>query len=132
MNPSRLAVIRVLGAAAILGAATAHASNRIGGIRVEPAKATAGAVVTIIVSSDVSDVGHCGFAVEFGDGGVQNIRVSNKDGIFPKTLKHVYAKPGTYTVRAVGDRMAPLPACLGSVTAKVNVVAAPPPRPARR
>ena len=73
----------------------ARGGERITGLTVDPATASVGRSVTIVVEG----VGTCGYRLEYGDGNHED-----RTRLLPDRLRHVYNAPGSYllTVAASG------------------------------
>lgn len=82
------------------------------------------AVVRFNVSGTAAPSDRCGYFVEYGDGAAGDSRVIEREsGRFNRTHERTFTKPGTYTVRASGRNVKTTPACIGSATTTVSVIA---------
>ena len=98
----------------------------IGAIKVEPSPARAGQEVRITISAEGEAPGFCGMEVNFGDGSEKRkVKIGSDNNKFPVTLAKTYVKPGTYTIKADGQKITTHLKCLGKATAQL-VVEAPP------
>jgi hypothetical protein len=96
-------------------------SGGIGAIKVEPSPARAGQEVKITISAEGEAPAFCGMEVDFGDGSEsRNIKISSDHNKFPVTLTKIYAKPGSYRVKAEGKKITTHLKCPGK--AKVGLV----------
>lgn len=90
-------------------------------IKVEPALVKVGQPVKITLVGEEGASQNCGVRVEFGDGDGTDIKISSKEGFFPRTLSKTYAKPGTYAISAKGKRVTTHFGCAGEASAKLTV-----------
>lgn len=81
------------------------------------------AVARFVVSSDGSDSSDCGVWVNYGDGDSPDTRVvGRRDGPFPRTFTHTFARAGQFAVTAKGERVKQVAGCGGTASATINVV----------
>lgn len=100
------------------------AAQRLTELKVEPAAAKPGEQVSVIAQFDISKGLNCNVRVRFGDGKQDDFKV-NQEKDATMVLKHVYDKPGAYTVDVEPRRALPLLGCMGEqLHAKVAVAAA--------
>jgi hypothetical protein len=98
----------------------------IGAIKVEPSPARAGQEVRITISAEGDAPTFCGMEVNFGDGSAKRkVKIGSDNNKFPVTLTKTYDKPGTYTIKADGQKITTHLKCLGKTTTQL-VVEAPP------
>ena len=88
---------------------------KIDSITFSPSPAKAGQPVKVTVNSDEVDANaNCGLTVHYDDGSSEPPqRVGGKDPNFPRTFEHIYAKPGSYKVKAEGQRAMSSLGCMG-------------------
>ena len=103
----------------------AFATNKIEGVKIEPASIKAGSSVTITVTGDETQGNNCGLRINYGDGDGLDVKIVNKDQ-FPRTFTKTYTKPGTYTVSAEGKKVTTHFGCTGNAKATLVVEALPP------
>lgn len=91
-----------------------------------PSPAKAGQQVKITVTADDAEGNSmCGLKVHFGDGTSNPPqRVGGKDPGFPRTFEHTYTSPGSYNIKAEGERAMNAFGCLGEKTETLVVEAA--------
>lgn len=81
------------------------------------------AVARFVVSSDGGDGSDCGVWVNYGDEDSPDTRVvGRRDGPFPRTFTHTYARAGQFTVTARGERVKQTAGCGGTASTTINVV----------
>jgi hypothetical protein len=98
----------------------------IGAIKVEPSPARAGQEVKITISAEGEAPTFCGMEVNFGDGSEKRkVKIGSADVKFPVTIAKTYDKPGTYNIKADGQKITTHLKCLGKATTQL-VVEAPP------
>ncbi len=98
----------------------------IGAIKVEPSPARAGQEVKITISAEGDAPTFCGMEVNFGDGSAKRkVKIGSDNNKFPVTIAKTYDKPGTYTIKADGQKITTHLKCLGKTTTQL-VVEAPP------
>lgn len=101
-------------------------SGGIGAIKVEPSPVRAGQEVKITISAEGEAPAFCGMEVNFGDGSEKRkVKIGSEHHKFPVTLTKTYDKPGTYTIKADGQKITTHLKCLGKTTTQL-VVEAPP------
>ena len=114
-----------------LGFALAFASTlalaqqgSIGAIKVEPSPARAGQKVKITISAEGDAPTFCRMEVNFGDGSAKRkVKIGSDNNKFPVTLTKTYDKPGTYTVKADGQKITTHLKCPGKTTTQLVVEA---------
>lgn len=105
-------------------------SGGIGAIKVEPSPARAGQEVKITISAEGEAPAFCGMEVNFGDGSEKRkVKIGGDHHKFPVTLTKTFDKPGTYTIKADGQKITTHLKCLGKATTQLVVEA--PPSPAK-
>jgi hypothetical protein len=93
-------------------------------LKAEPASAKPGEPVSITATFDISKGLNCNVRFSFGDGATENQKV-NQEKDARLTVRHSYAKPGSYTVKVEPKTALPTLKCLGSnQQTVVQVVAA--------
>ena len=98
----------------------------IGAIKVEPSPVRAGQEVKITISAEGEAPTFCGMEVNFGDGSEKRkVKISSGHEKFPVTIAKTYDKPGTYTIKADGQKITTHLKCMGKATTQL-VVEAPP------
>lgn len=97
----------------------------------DPPTPIAGQEVKITVGTDGEPPTFCGMIVRFGDGSESNVKISSSHEQLPLTLGKVYAKSGSYKIKAEGKKVTSHLPCLGSVEQKLVVAAAPAPAAAK-
>ncbi|HTT36410.1 MAG TPA: hypothetical protein VMH32_01930 [Burkholderiales bacterium] len=73
----------------------------------------------------------CELALDFGDGAPEAIHTFMDGGVRKALVKHVYSKPGTYTVVARGAARGTGRACEGERRVSLVVIGEPAPEPAK-
>ncbi len=124
----RNTLARIIAAAFLgIGAAGALAANITGidssaaNVRLDSGAATVR--FTVRGASDPAD--NCGYYVEYGDGKAPDTRVVGQgEGLFPRTHDRTFTAPGTYTVKASGQRVKATMGCNGEASTVVTVVPA--------
>lgn len=108
-----------------LPSAGALAAPAIADIVAAPSPARAGQPVKVTVGAGNADNAICGLTVHWDDGQSERPqKVGDKWGGFPRTFEHTYAKPGTYKIKAEGQRAGTFLACGGEATTTLVVEAA--------
>ena len=122
--------IRIQLASAVLLAGVAGVALAADIATIQPSAATVRlddgrpAVVRFNVSGTAGPNDRCGYFVEYGDGAAGDSRVIEREsGRFNRTHERSFSKPGTYTVSASGRNVKTTPACIGSATTTVSVIA---------
>lgn len=112
-----------------LAAQTSQAADmfsrpEISSLTVSPATAVIGEPAILKIDGNKNGTMDCAISVEYGDGTQEFIEVHQG---LPKEVQHVYAKPGTYTAKAIGVDHNNVNNCKGqaSTTFKVSGVRAP-------
>lgn len=106
--------------------------GEIRGVRVEPAVAKAGVEVKITVLGDEAPANFCGFRIEYGGGEPsQDVKISKKDGVFPKVLTKKFNNPGAYNIAVKGKTVTTHPPCEGDAKTVLTVEAAPAAKPGK-
>ena len=124
MKSNRYALRLAALSAVVALAAQPVTAQTLTSIKVEPASAPVGQPVTLTALFDISKGLNCNVRVRFGDGAQDDFKV-NQEKDATMIMKHVYQKPGSYTVDVEPRRKLPLPGCLGEqLHAQVAVVAA--------
>lgn len=99
-------------------------SGGIGAIKVEPSPARAGQEVKITISAEGEAPTFCGMEVNFGDGSEKRkVKIGSDHHKFPVTIAKTYDKPGTYTIKADGQKITTHLKCLGKTTTQLVVEA---------
>lgn len=84
------------------------------------------ATVKFTVSGEAEESDNCGYWVEYGDGQSPDTRViSQREGLFPRSHERTFTQPGTYAVKARGQRVRTTLGCLGEAAATITVSAPP-------
>jgi len=102
----------------------------IAGITIEkitatPSPAKAGQPVQITVDAANATEGVCGVGLKWGDGNREKAeKVGGGHKTFPLTFQHTYAKPGSYAIKAEGERKDTYLGCLGKAKLIIVVEAA--------
>ena len=101
-------------------------SGGIGAIKVEPSPVRAGQEVRITISAEGGAPEFCGMEVNFGDGSEKRkVKIGSGHQKFPVTLTKTFNKPGTYTIKADGQKITTHLKCAGKATTQLVVEAAP-------
>ncbi|MFM9967046.1 MAG: hypothetical protein ACKVQK_01395 [Burkholderiales bacterium] len=120
--------LMTLTAFAVAFFSNAHAAGNVTGI--EPSVATAvlqngKATIKFTVSGTADEGDNCGLYIEYGDGDSPDTRIINqKEGMFPRTFEHNFTKPGTFSVKAIGQRVRQTFGCNGKAATSVTITAA--------
>jgi hypothetical protein len=102
----------------------AFASPSVESVTVTPSPAKVGQAVKLTISAKDAADGICGLDVWWGDGNRDKPKkMGGQHGVFPITVEHTYNKPGTYTIRANGNRAGNYLGCVGEATANLTVEA---------
>lgn len=106
----------------------AFGAMRISSVTFSPSPAKAGQPVKVTVNADdVDGNSSCGLTIHYDDGSSESPqRVGGKDPNFPRTFEHIYAKPGSYKVKAEGERAMTSLGCVGDKVETLVVEAAAP------
>lgn len=112
--------------AGVLLSASVYAEGGISGIEIQSASVQAGTEATMVIQGDDQST-YCGLTVDFGDGEIRNVQISEKDGKFPRRITKTYEKAGAYPIIADGKFLAtafpPFLPCAGKATAAITVTA---------
>ena len=103
------------------------AGAKIDSVTFSPSPAKVGQPVKITVNADDAESNvMCGLTVHYDDGTSEPPqRVGGgKDPNFPRTFEHTYAKPGSYKVKAEGERAMTALGCMGEKIEMLVVEAA--------
>ena len=92
-----------------------------------PVGAAVGKPVKFTVRAGSMPSNWCGFKVDFGDGDVRHVKVSNLGGagdhLFPVALEKTFQRAGTFDVKVEGIRVTTRPPCPGGASARIQVSA---------
>ena len=92
-------------------------SGGIGAIKVEPSPVRAGQEARITISAEGDAPEFCGMEVNFGDGSEKRkVKIGSGHQKFPVTLTKTFNKPGTYTIKADGQKITTHLKCAGKAT----------------
>lgn len=119
-------IASIASALLLVAAGHTYAADNILGITLNPNPVKAGQAVKITVTGDTDPSVYCGLKVGFGDGTDERVVVGDKEP-FPKTVSHIYAAAGNYTVRADGTKVDSRFGCTGKIKVSLVVEAAPAP-----
>ncbi len=128
--------IRHILAALAAVSVTAVSAQTLTGIKVEPAKITAGQSVKLTADLDAKGNSiNCGLLIVWGDGATSSEKITSERDI-PRVATHTYAKAGNYTVSVEPTKAGSSLKCGGKdmkatvAVAAAPVAAAPAPAPA--
>ncbi len=108
--------------------AAALAAPSISSVTAAHTSVHTGQPVKITVNADNAAGGICGLVVHYGDGKSEEPqKVGGSWPEFPRAFEHTYARPGTYTIKAEGQRAGSYLSCSGEATLQLTVEAPPPP-----
>lgn len=96
-----------------------------------PPSVPAGKPLKVTIDSGRSPSTWCGFKVDFGDGDIRHVKISNfgSDKVeFPVTLEKTYKAGGAFEIKVAGIKVTTHPPCPGSTSGRVQVVAPTPVR----
>ena len=101
----------------------AFAAMKIDSVVASPSPAKAGQPVKITVDVDEVDVGAvCGLTIHYDDGSSEYPQqVGGPSPNFPRSFEHIFAKPGTYRIKAEGQRAKTSLGCVGDKTISLVV-----------
>ena len=119
-------------AGCVLTANSYAATGGISSVVVDPPVARitspAGVRVKFTICGGESASTNCGLRIHYGTGESEDVKVTSKDGLFPKVLTKTYIKPGSYAIKVKGERVTTHLRCPGEATAVLKVESGPAPR----
>lgn len=100
-------------------------AQKMTGISVDKAQASAGQPVTATVALEVTDnLTNCGLMISWGDGATEDVKIFKSDQV-PVVRQHSYAKAGSYNITAEAKKVTSHLGCQGKkLSTKVDVAAA--------
>lgn len=104
----------------------AQSGSALSVLTFDPPVPKAGQEVRITVAIDGEPPSMCGLVVHFDDGTESRQFKMSGDNKFPFTLGKVFAKPGSFSIKAEGRKVANHFPCVGAVEKRL-IVEAPPP-----
>lgn len=119
-----LAALLVLASTAVL----AQQGGPLSTLKFDPPAPKAGQEVKITVGTDGEPPSMCGLVVHFDDGTEsRQFKINGSDNKLPLTFGKVFAKPGSYSIKAEGRKITSHFPCVGVAqqTLKVDAVPAP-------
>lgn len=119
---TRLAIVLGLFATTVL----AQQSGPLSSLAFDPPVAKVGQEVKITVGVDGEPPAMCGLVVHFDDGTESRQFKISGDNKFPYTFGKVFAKPGSFSIKAEGRKIANHYPCVGAAEKRLTVEAPPP------
>jgi hypothetical protein len=109
---------------ALLATAAFAEQGSLATLKFDPASPKAGQEVKITIGADGEAPTFCGLVVRFDDGSESQFKIDSKENKLPLTFVKVFAKAGTYAVKAEGRKITTHLPCLGHVEQRLTVAPA--------
>lgn len=111
---------------AFLASAAFAQQGALSTLKFDPATPKAGQEVKITVGVDGEPPSFCGLVVHFDDGSESQFKIDGRENKFPLTFGKVFAKAGSYSIKAEGRKVTSHFPCVGTVEQRLTVEAAAP------
>jgi len=112
----------ILASSLLLFASVAFgADGALSTLKFDPPVAKAGQEVKITIGVDGEPPSFCGMVVHFDDGTSAEFKIDGRERKLPMTISKVYAKAGSYSVKAEGKKVTTHFPCVGAVEQRLTV-----------
>jgi len=97
------------------------ADGALSTLKFDPPVVKAGQEVKITIGVDGEAPSFCGMVVHFDDGTSAEFKIDGRERKLPMTISKVYAKAGSYSVKAEGKKVTTHFPCVGAVEQRLTV-----------
>lgn len=105
---------------------TKASAGGIEALKLSPVTVYVGDEVTITVDAGSDPPAYCGMVLLYGDGSDhQKIKIGSNGSKFPVQIRRTFQKPGSFLIKATGQKITNHLHCLGSAEAQLTVIARP-------